>query len=184
MNFAALFFTFFQIGLFAVGGGLATLPFLFKLADKYDWLTPAEVGNILAIAQSAPGPIGSNMAAFTGFTGGGVAGACAASLGLAAPSIIIILMISRVMSAVEKNAAVKAVFEGLRPAAAGLLAFACLQALKIALFNPNAAHVYEYLRWKEVLLFAAVSIGLVRFRKLHPAIFIALGGIAGVVLGL
>ena len=184
MSFAALFFAFFQIGLFAVGGGLATLPFLFKLADTYDWLSREDVGNVLAIAQSSPGAIGNNMAAFIGWTGGGAGGAFAASLGLATPSIIIILIVARMMAAVEENALVKAVFSGLRPAAAGLLAFACLQALSVALYNPNAARFYEFARWKETLLCAVVYAGLVKFRKLHPAVFIALGGIAGVALGL
>lgn len=184
MSPAALFFAFAQIGLFAVGGGLATLPFLFKFAATHDWLSPEDVGNVLAVAQSSPGPIGNNMAAFIGFTGGGVAGAFAASLGLAAPSVIIILIIARMMSSVEENILVKAVFSGLRPAAAGLLAFACLQALSIALYNPDAPRIYEILRWKETLLCAAVYIGLVKFRKLHPAVFIALGGIAGAVFGL
>jgi chromate transporter len=184
MSSVSLFFAFFQIGLFAVGGGLATLPFLFKLADTYDWLSPEDVGNILAVAQSSPGAIGNNMAAFIGFTGGGVKGAFVASLGLAAPSIIIILMIARMMSALEENVLVKAVFSGLRPAAAGLLAFACLQALSVALRNPDAAHFYEILRGKETFLCVAVYAGLVKFRKWHPAVFIVLGGIAGVVLGL
>jgi chromate transporter len=180
----ALFLSFAQIGLFAVGGGLATLPFLFKFAATHDWLSPEDIGNVLAVAQSSPGTIGNNMAAFIGFTGGGVGGAFAASLGLAAPSIIIILLVARMMAVVEENVLVKAVFSGLRPAAAGLLAFACLQALSIALYNPDAAHVYEILRWKETLLCAVVYAGLVRFRKLHPAVFIALGGVAGVALGL
>jgi chromate transporter len=184
MSVAALFFAFFQIGLFAVGGGLATLPFLFKLADVYDWLSPEDVGNVLAVAQSSPGAIGGNMAAFIGFTGGGAGGAVAASLGLVTPSIIIILIVARMMAKFEENALVKAVFSGLRPAAAGLLAFACLQALRVALFNPEAAHAYEILRGKETLLCAVVYIGLVKFRKLHPAAFIALGGIAGIALGL
>jgi chromate transporter len=184
MSLVSVFLAFFQIGLFAVGGGLATLPFLFKLADQYDWLSPEDVGNILAIAQSSPGAIGNNMAAFTGFEGGGIAGAFAASLGLATPSIIIILIIARMMSAFEQYASVQAVFSGLRPAAAGLLAFACLQALKIALYNPNAARIYEYLRWKETLMLVLIYISLVKFRKLHPAAFIALGGGGGILLGL
>jgi chromate transporter len=184
MSLPALFFAFFQIGLFAVGGGLATLPFLFKLADGRDWLSPEQIGNILAIAQSAPGAIGNNMAALTGFEGGGIAGAFAASLGLAAPSVIIILIIAGMMSAAARQTSVKAVFSGLRPAAAGLLAFACLQALKIALYNPNAVHFYEYPRWKESALFAVVYFCLIKFRKLHPAAFIAAGGIAGILFGL
>jgi chromate transporter len=184
MSVAALFLAFFQIGLFAVGGGLATLPFLFKLADVYDWLSPEDVGNVLAVAQSSPGAVGNNMAAFIGFSGGGAGGAVAASLGLAAPSVIIILIVARMMAAFEENTRMKAVFSGLRPAAAGLLVFACLQALRVALYNPEAAHVYEMLRGKETALCAVVYAGLVKFRKIHPAVFIALGGIAGVIFGL
>jgi chromate transporter len=183
-SFAVLFFAFFQIGLFAVGGGLALLPFLFKLADVSDWLSPEDIGNILAIAQSAPGAIGNNMASFVGFTGGGVGGAIAASLGLAAPSIVIILVVARMMAAFEENASVKAVFSGLRPAATGLLASASFQVLKITLYNPDAARLYEYLRWKEALLFVVFFAGLLKLKKLHPAVFIVCGGVAGALLKL
>lgn len=183
MSLLRLFAEFFQIGLFATGGGLATLPFLFKLAARYDRLAPEDVGNALAVAQSLPGAIGTNMAAFIGVAGAGAAGAFAAALGLAAPSVIVILVIARFLAG-RSAAPVEAVFSGLRPAAAGLLAAACFEALKAALYNPDAARWFECLRWREALLCAVVYAGLVNLRKLHPAVFIALGAAAGVVWGL
>jgi chromate transporter len=184
MTFFYLFLDFLQIGLFATGGGLAVIPFLFKLTGKYDWLSAEGIGNTLAIAQSVPGAIGNNLAAYTGFSGAGIAGAFAASLGLAFPSIVIILVIARIIPVIEDSRALHAVFSGIRPAAAGLLAAAAFETLKIALSNPAAAFWYEYPRWREILLFAVVFAALVNFKKCPPIVFILLGGVCGVVLKL
>ena len=91
-----LFTEFFKIGLFSVGGGLATLPFLYDLADKYDWLSDAMIGNMVAVSESTPGPIGVNMATYVGFQHNGVLGAIVATAGLVLPSIIIILLVANV----------------------------------------------------------------------------------------
>ncbi|MDR1955936.1 MAG: chromate transporter, partial [Treponema sp.] len=88
MNLLLLFVEFFKIGCFSVGGGLATLPFLYQLADTVQWLDPEMVGNMQAVAQSLPGAIGVNMAAYTGFLAMGIPGAVVAVLGLVSPSII------------------------------------------------------------------------------------------------
>ena len=183
MTLLFLYLEFFKIGLFAVGGGLATLPFLFQMADKYEWLNREMVGNFLAIAQSAPGPVGVNMAAQTGYQAGGISGGLLASLGIISPAIIIITLAARALTSIKENKIAASVFSGLRPAAAGLLAAAGFGALKLALINIEPAHWYEILRFKECAIFAALFL-LIHKLKGHPVIYIAAGAVIGILLGL
>jgi chromate transporter len=183
VNPLLLFAEFFKIGLFSVGGGLATLPFLFHLADTYGWLTREKVGDILAVAQSSPGAIGINMGAQTGFQALGLAGSIIAALGMALPSVVIILAAAKFLKTFKENSIVAAVFEGLRPAATGLLAAAAFGAWKLALYNPEWQEWYTILRRKECFLCAGIFIAL-RKLKFHPVVYIALGGAAGIMLGL
>ena len=183
MSLFLLYIEFFKIGLFAVGGGLATLPFLFQMADNYEWLNHEMIGNFLAIAQSSPGAIGVNMAALTGFHASGIAGGCLAALGLISPAIIIVSITARVLKTIRENKTVEAVFSGLRPAAFGLLAAAGFGALKLALINNNASLLLEMLRVKECIIAAALLL-LIYKLKGHPIIYIALGAAAGVLLKL
>ena len=93
MIFLQLFWEFFKTGLFAVGGGLATLPFLYRLADKYPWFSAKQIPDMIAVSESTPGPLGINMATYTGFQHSGVIGSIAATFGLVLPSVIIIILI-------------------------------------------------------------------------------------------
>lgn len=183
MGLLALFAEFCKIGFFAVGGGLATLPFLFHLAEKYEWIRSEIVANGQAIAQSLPGAIGVNMSAYAGFYAAGVQGAVIAAFGLMFPSIIVITIIARVFESFKENLAVKSVFSGLRPVAAGLLASAGFGAIRLSLFNTEASIWYEAFRWRESLLFLAFFFVIV-IRKPHPIILIALAGAIGVILKL
>lgn len=183
MNLLFIYAEFFKIGLFAVGGGLAALPFLFQLADRSGWLSREMVGNYIAIAQSAPGAIGVNVAAQTGFQYAGIAGAFLAALGLVSPAIAVIALVSRFLQLFRENRAAASVFSGLRPAASGLLCAAGLGALKLSLYNQNAALWRQILRWRECAIFAALFVLLLKFRG-RPIVYIALGAIAGIVLGL
>ena len=188
MSYLYLFATFFKIGLFAVGGGLATLPFLFELADNSvasgsAWLTREMVGNMLAVSQSLPGAIGANLAAYTGFYYSGIPGGYIAAISLTIPSIIIILLIARVLQAFKESAAVKGVFSGLRPAAAGLLSAAGFGAIMLSIWNSAAPVWYEYLRWKETLIFLIIFFLIYKFKK-HPIVYIIAAGVVGIVLKL
>ena len=184
MRILYLFAHFFKIGLFSVGGGYAIIPFLFEMADKSDgWLTRELIGNMLAVAQSLPGPIGSNLSAYTGLHYAGIPGGYSAALGLAAPSIIIIMIISRMLQAFKENSIVKGLFSGLRPAAAGLLSTAALGALGLAVWNSAAVVWYNYLRWKETLIFIVIFFLIFKFKK-HPVIYILAAGAVGVVFRL
>ena len=189
MNYLFLLTNFFKIGLFAIGGGLATLPFLFELADNLSginasgWLTREMIGNMLAVSQSLPGAIGVNLAAYTGFHYSGVSGAYTAALSLILPSIIVILIVARMLQAFKESVVVKNLFSGLRPAAAGLLSAAGFGAIALSLWNAAAPVWYSYIRWKESFIFLALFFLIYKFKK-HPIIYIAIAGAAGVVLKL
>ena len=103
MSLLILIFEFFKIGLFSIGGGLATLPFLYRLADKYPWFSAKQIPDMIAVSESTPGPLGINMATYTGFQHSGVIGSIAATFGLVLPSVIIIILISKVL---ENSAAI------------------------------------------------------------------------------
>jgi chromate transporter len=180
MNLFVLYAEFFKIGLFSIGGGLATLPFLFDLAARYDWLGPEKVGDFLAIAQSSPGAMGVNMAAQSGFAAAGVPGAVIAPLGLVSVPIVVIILVARMLTRFKEKRAVEMVFSGLRPAAAGLIAAAGFGVWKLSLYNGNARVWYEALRPREALLFAVVFALIWKFKK-HPIVYIAAAGIAGVI---
>ena len=94
MTFLLLFFEFFKAGLFAIGGGLATLPFLYDIADKYTWFDEAMLSDMIAISESTPGPIAINTATFIGYQKAGVWGSAAATFGVVLPSFLIISIIS------------------------------------------------------------------------------------------
>lgn len=122
MSLLILIFEFFKIGLFSIGGGLATLPFLYRLADKYPWFSAKQIPDMIAVSESTPGPLGINMATYTGFQHSGVIGSIAATFGLVLPSVIIIILISKVLEKFRSNKYVEYAFYGLRPAVMGLIA--------------------------------------------------------------
>jgi chromate transporter len=183
LNLLILYFEFFKIGLFAVGGGLAALPFLFQLADKYEWLNYEMVGNFLAVAQSAPGAIGVNMAAQTGFAAAGIPGSLTAPLALVSPAIIVIISLSILLKSLKENKIVTAIFSALRPASAGLLAAAAFGAIKLALYIKDASQWYNTIRIKESVIFAILFFLIYKFKG-HPVIYIGVGAASGVLLGL
>ena len=179
MLYLRLFWEFFKTGLFAVGGGMATLPFLSRLSDPTGWFSHAQLADMIAVSESTPGPIGVNMATYVGFSTAGVPGAVVATLGLITPSVIIILIIARVLAAFRQNKVVDAAFYGLRPCSVGLIAAAGLLVVKIALFDVDLYRqtgvLMNLFQWKAIAL-AAVLIVLTRYvkplKKLHPVFFI------------
>ncbi len=116
-----LFLEFFKVGLFAVGGGAATIPFLYNISDKTHWFTHTDLANMIAISQSVPGAMGINMATYVGYATYGVLGAITSTIGIIVPSIIIILIVARVLAKFKENKRVADCFYGLRPASTGLL---------------------------------------------------------------
>lgn len=183
-----LFWEFFKTGLFAVGGGMATLPFLYDMSARTGWFTEARLADMVAVSESTPGPIGVNMATYVGFETAGVPGAVTATLGLICPSIIIIILIARVLKQFRESKTVDAVFYGLRPCSIALIAAAGLLVARVTFLNPdalaNGVDLAGLLRWKELIL-AAVLVVMTRFvkplKKLHPVVFIALSAAVGIL---
>ncbi len=133
-----LFLEFFKIGLFAVGGGLATIPFLHQLAEKYTWFTVETLVDMIAISESTPGAMGVNMATYTGFTTAGIPGSLVATLGLVLPSIVIIIIIAHFLKQFSDSPVVKAIFTGLKPAVAALILCAALNLVNVSVINLSA----------------------------------------------
>lgn len=177
-----MFLEFFKIGLFSVGGGLATLPFLFELTEKYNWFTASELTNMIAVSESSPGPIGVNMATYVGFTSGGAWGAILTSLALIMPSIIVILIVSKILNRFRENQVVARVFTGLRPAVVGILTVSILSVYSQN-FITGANDILSFIDYKKVLLYVVLAFLVLKFKK-HPIVYIAVGALAGVALGL
>ena len=135
-----LLIEFFKTGLFAVGGGLATIPFLQDMADKYPhWFTNAELTDMIAVAESTPGPIGINMATFAGYRVAGIPGAICATLAIVLPSYVIICIISKILTKFASNKYVTGAFSGIRPAVPGLIVAAALPLLSASVLDSSAA---------------------------------------------
>lgn len=192
MIFIELFFRFFFVGTFSVGGGLATLPFLTDMAETTGWFTQTDISNMIAISESTPGPIGINMATYVGFqTGsafgipGGILGALVAPLGLTAPALIVVLAISKVLMKFRSSKYVEWVFYGLRAASLGLIASACLGVAKIAFFSADAfsqgADFFAAVDYKSIILSVLIFIGITRFKKIHPIVFILFAAVVGII---
>lgn len=185
MIYFQLMYEFFKIGLFAIGGGMATLPFLMDLTVKYDWYTKAELTDMIAISQSTPGPVGINMATYAGYNAAGIPGAIVATLSLVAPALVIIMVIAKFLADFNENKTVQAAFYGIRPAVAALIGYAVWELVKIALAVPgeNGVTAIDYLG----ALICIASFGVMQFKyfkKLHPLAWIVLGGVIGVLLKL
>ena len=181
MIYLQLAFEFFKIGLFSVGGGMATLPFLMDLTTKYDWYTASELANMIAIAESTPGPIGINMATYAGYQAAGILGSLTASLALVAPALVIIIIIARFLENFSENKTVKAAFYGIRPAVAALIGYAVWELLKIALVTiENGVSSINYLN-VAICFITLVLLQIKKLGKLHPLVWIAAGAIIGIV---
>lgn len=182
-----LFFEFFKTGLFAVGGGLATIPFLQDIGSRTGWFSNGDLTTMIAVSESTPGPMGVNMATYVGFETAGLPGAVVATLGLVAPSILVIIVIAGFLQKFRQSKTVDAVFYGLRPASTGLIAVAGLNvALSIFLMAKEGAEHTSQLNWPAILIAAAIFVGLhlKPLKKLHPIAFIGIAAVIGVVFQL
>ena len=188
MLYLRLFYEFFKVGLFSIGGGLATIPFLTDLGARTGWFTAGELANMIAISESTPGPMGVNMATYVGFHLGGVPGGVVATLGLICPSILVILIIAGFLKKFRESRGVDAVFYGIRPASTALIAAALAEVCAIALLDLDAVSagggVAGLFHCKAIVLAAAVFLCLQvkPTKKLHPIVFIAASAVVGAVL--
>lgn len=191
MIYLQLFWEYFKAGLFAVGGGMATIPFLYEISDRTGWFTHQDLANMLAVSESTPGPIGVNMATYVGFVTGmkeggipnAILGAVTASIGLVLPSLIVILIVAAMLKRFKESPLVQKTFYGLRPASTGLIAAAGLSVAVANLVDSSSLGI----NWKGCIL--AVVLWLLtnkvkQTKKLHPIVFIGFSALVGIVFSM
>ena len=192
MLYLKLFLEFFKTGLFAIGGGMATIPFLYEISDATGWFTRMDLANMIAVGESTPGPIGVNMATYVGFVTGmnqggiltAVLGAVIATLGLIAPSIIVILIIAAVLKSFRDNKLVNQAFYGLRPASTGLIAAAGISVVANNLLSVAGSAGINWKGWILAVVIWLLSNKVKKTKGLHPIVFIALSAVAGIVFSM
>jgi chromate transporter len=185
MIYLQLFFEFFKTGLFSIGGGLATLPFLYEMSDKTHWFSHADIADMIAISESTPGAIGINMSTFAGFKTAGYLGGVVATVGLTTPSLIIILIISGFLVKFQKSRHVQNALYGLRPASIAMITAAGLNVAKVSLINLSAFmethRITDLFIFKAIILGIVICVGQKIFPKIHPVAFIVFSAVVGIV---
>ena len=191
MKLLLLFWEFFKIGLFSVGGGMATVPFLYDLAEKTGWYTQAQILDMLSVSESTPGPIGINMATYVGYVVGGIPGGVLATLGVILPGLILVLVIAMFLEKFRGNRIVEGAFYGLRPASTALIAAAGITVVEAALLNTalyaQTGSLLDLFSWPAIILAAVLWLltNVVKpTKKLHPVVFIAASAVVGIVFSL
>ncbi len=192
MMYLQLFWEFFQAGLFAIGGGMATIPFLYDISDKTGWFTHTDLANMIAVGESTPGPIGVNMATYVGFVTGvqdhglltAILGAVTATVGLVTPSVIVILIVAAILKSFRNNRYVESAFYGLRPASTGLIAAAGFSVVASNLFSVAGSFG---INWKGLVLAAVLWLltnVVKKTKKWHPIVFIGISALVGIVFSM
>ncbi len=176
-----LFYEFFKIGLFAVGGGPATIPYLMDLAEKYDWFTMEDVTNMIAISESTPGPLGLNMATYVGTDALGILGGAWASIALTIPSIIVIILVAKFLDNFSQNRWVKAAFYTIRPAVAGLIAAAVWSVFEVTMFAEHTEKITLNVESFIVFVVAALLLFSKKLSKLHPVVWFLAAAVIGCI---
>ncbi len=172
MIYLTLFYEFFLIGLFAIGGGATTIPFLFDLSKKYHWFSSQDVIDMVAVSESTPGPIGVNMATYAGYNTAGISGGVVATIGLVIPSIIIILIVAQLLKKYAGNENFNFLLKSLQPAVVALVLNATLHIAEVSLNS--------YLPF---LIFAFI-LAFMRYYKAGSVFYIILAGVLGYALKL
>lgn len=175
-----LYWEFFLTGLFSMGGGMATVPFLFDLAERTGWFTTADLASMIAISEATPGPIGINMATYVGYASAGVPGSVIAPLGLVTPAVVIILLVSKLLNTLWKHPKVQDVFHVLRPASVGLIAAAAFSVCAVSLFTWDGSLT---LHWSSIALFGLLltAMNLPKLNKIPAVVFIAIAALVGIL---
>lgn len=170
MIFLNLFWQFFNIGLFSFGGGYATLPFLYHIAEVQKWYTVQQLTDMIAVSSITPGPVGVNVATFAGFTTAGILGSLVATTSVILPSYILVIIISKILEQFKTNKNVKAAIYALKPAGCGLLA-----AVGVDMFVANANFIGMILL--AVLFYTSLK------QKRDPLFYLGISAIFGLVAG-
>lgn len=184
MLYLRVFIEFFKTGLFAVGGGLATLPFLYEMAERTGWFSAADIANMIAISESTPGPMGVNMATYVGHSVLGTFGGIISTIGLICPSVIVIILISKALEKFKESVLVQKIFYGLRPASMALIMAAGLGVAKISLIHldlwEKTGKLINLFDVKSIIVAVAAFVAVSRF-KVNPIWCIACSAVIGIV---
>lgn len=191
MIYLQLFWEFFKTGLFAIGGGMATIPFLYDLSDKTGWFSHQDLANMIAVGESTPGPIGVNVATYVGFVTGmeqgsilnALLGSVTATLGLVMPSLIVILIVAAILQSFRNNVYVNRAFYGLRPASTGLIAAAGISVAVSNLFDLTAFTI-NYKGWILAILLWILTNKVKKTKNIHPIAFIGASALIGIVFSM
>ena len=175
-----LYWEFLLVGLFSMGGGMATVPFLLDMSTRTGWFTSADVATMIAISEATPGPIGINMATYVGYVTAGIPGTVVADIGLVTPAVLIILIVSRLLSAIWEDPRVKALFYGLRPASVGLIAAAAFAVCAVSLFTWDGTLT---LHPGPTILFLVMlaAMNLPKLKRISPLVYIGIAAAMGVI---
>ena len=189
-----LFWEFFKTGLFAIGGGMATVPFLQEISARTGWFSAADLADMIAVSESTPGPIGVNMATYVGYTtaqshygpAAGIPGSIIATVGLVTPSVIIVLIIAKFLEKFRDNRYVNAAMYGLRAASVALISAAGISIVLISVFRISdigdfRSAVIDYRCFLLAVLILVLTRWVPQTKKLHPVIFIAISALIGIV---
>ena len=157
-----------------------------ELAGKYDWLTHEMLTDMIAVSEATPGPIGINLATYSGFAAAGVPGALVASFSIVLPSFITISIIAKVLQKFRQNPLVDSVFSGIRPVVTGLIAAAGMSVLKVSIFSADmrsglgATITSVDIPMLVLFILILVVSNIKQLKKLHPIVFISIGAAAGI----
>ena len=185
MSLFDLLLRFLYVGLFTVGGGLASIPLLLQVIVEPGYLTEEMFFFMIAISESTPGPIGIKLAAYIGFDLYGISGAIITTLGLIAPCFIISWFVSKAFNKFSNAPIIKSAFYGVRPVVVGLIGVATFGVLSMTMFNwadySQTNQLLQSLNWKAFAIITALTVFLVKFKK-HPIFAIGMGAMAGLLL--
>ena len=160
-----------------------------EMGEKFGWFSAEELSNMIAVSESTPGPIGINMATYVGYTTGsaefgvvgGILGALTATVALVLPSLIVIMIIAGFLQKFKDNKLVKDTFYVLRPAVIGMLGVSLASMITPLVYISGAATILASINYKSIILFALLLFGILKFKKLHPIVFIAIGAAVGII---
>ncbi|MDY5730868.1 MAG: chromate transporter [Eubacteriales bacterium] len=180
-NLLLLCFELLKIGLFSIGGGLATLPYFMELSRHYPhWVNQQQLADLIAVSESTPGPMGVNLSTYVGFLSSGILGGVVATLSLVLPSVIVIILLSKVLQKFAENPIVLKALEGLRAGVTGLIAAAGLTVFRLSIIKDTRFQILHFALF--ILFFICMQ--LKSFKKVHPVLFILIGAVLGILFKL
>lgn len=185
MSLLSMFFAFFKIGLFTIGGGLVAIPIMQNYVLEYNWIDKGAFVDMIAISQTTPGSIGINVATFIGFVKFGIIGSVVITLGMVLPSLIITSIIARLVHYSRDNKWSMALLKGIRPAALGAIGAASFFIAEVSVLTldrySETRQLMDMFNVKSLIMFLIIFISMFKI-KIHPIAYIVIGGVLGVAI--